>query len=387
MYHKRKRIAIIHPMLSMGGASAVAVWTIEALKAAYDVTLITIKRVNLAELNNFFGSNIQEDEITIKQVWRLSEVIPNGYLLKVHLAQRYYKQHLNEYDLAIATNCEMDLGKRGIQYINIPTLTDETIRKIGQMPSKLLHHQGYLRKIYKYTCVLLSGFCEERMKQNITLVNSNWAGQNVKEVYGLEGQRVYPPVLDDFPIISWKEREEGFVCIGCVSLQKGVETIIEIIRKIRQVKPQIHLHIIGRSSDKGLGKKINRLCSQNADWLFWEKKLSRKQLTSLVARHKYGIHGMPNEHFGIAVAEMAKAGCITFVPNNGGQVEIVADKRLVYDNAADAVAKITNVINNSEIQEELRRHLTQQRLNFSIDAFTKAIRDVVRLFEVCSCTS
>jgi glycosyltransferase involved in cell wall biosynthesis len=378
MYHKRKRIAIIHPMLSMGGASAVAVWTIEALKAAYDVTLITIKRVNLAEFNNFFGSNIQEDEITIKQVWRLSEVIPNGYLLKVHLAQRYYKQHLNEYDLAIATNCEMDLGKRGIQYIHIPILNDETIKKIGQMPGKLLHRQGYLRKIYKYTCVLLSGFCEEQMKQNITLVNSNWTGQNVKEVFGLESQTVYPPVLDDFPIISWKEREEGFVCIGCVSLQKGVETIIEIIRKIRQVKPQIHLHIIGRSSDKKLGKKINRLCSQNADWLFWEKKLSRKQLTALVAQHKYGLHGMLNEHFGIAVAEMVKAGCIPFIPPGGGQTEIVKCNELIYKNIDDAVQKIGYVVTDSAIQKVLREQLQKQSQQFSINIFIESIRNIVQ---------
>jgi glycosyltransferase involved in cell wall biosynthesis len=40
---------------------------------------------------------------------------------------------------------------------------------------------------------------------------------------------------------------------------------------------------------------------------------------------RYGIHGMLDEHFGMAPAELAAAGCIVFVPNDGGQVEIVDD--------------------------------------------------------------
>jgi hypothetical protein len=40
---------------------------------------------------------------------------------------------------------------------------------------------------------------------------------------------------------------------------------------------------------------------------------------------------MPIEPFGMAPAEMAAAGCIVFVPNDGGQIEIVnGDPRLVY---------------------------------------------------------
>jgi glycosyltransferase involved in cell wall biosynthesis len=378
MYHKRKRIAIIHPMLSLGGASAVAVWTIEALKATYDVTLITIKRVNLAEFNNFFGSNIQENEITIKQVWRLSEVIPNGYLLKVHLAQRCYKQHLNEYDLAIATNCEMDLGKRGIQYIHIPVWNDEVVRQIGHLPNRRIHKKGVLRSIYKSGCMFLSGFSEQRMKQNITLVNSNWTGEKVKEVYGIESRTVYPPVLSDFPDVPWDKREEGFVCIGAIAPEKHIDMVVEIIKKIRRIEPRTHLHIIGNSPSHSYAQSTNRLCAENEDWLRWEQGLSRKQLTALVAQHKYGLHGMLNEHFGIAVAEMVKAGCIPFIPLGGGQAEIVKCNELIYKNIDDVVQKISYVVTDSAMQKVLREQLQKQSQQFSINTFIESIRNIIQ---------
>ena len=38
------------------------------------------------------------------------------------------------------------------------------------------------------------------------------------------------------------------------------------------------------------------------------------------------LHGMREEHFGMAPAEMARAGVIVWVPNGGGQMEIVGDE-------------------------------------------------------------
>ena len=42
-----------------------------------------------------------------------------------------------------------------------------------------------------------------------------------------------------------------------------------------------------------------------------------------MASHRYGIHGMREEHFGMAPAEMVRAGVIVWVPRGGGQMEIV----------------------------------------------------------------
>ena len=51
-----------------------------------------------------------------------------------------------------------------------------------------------------------------------------------------------------------------------------------------------------------------------------------------MASHRYGIHGMREEHFGMAPAELARAGAIVWVPRGGGQMEIVGhEPALMFD--------------------------------------------------------
>ena len=72
---------------------------------------------------------------------------------------------------------------------------------------------------------------------------------------------------------------------------------------------------------------------------------------------RYGIHGREGEAFGIGVAEMVKAGCITFAPAEGGPAEILAHQALLYENDADAVEKISAVLSHDVLREELIWHL------------------------------
>ena len=53
---------------------------------------------------------------------------------------------------------------------------------------------------------------------------------------------------------------------------------------------------------------------------------------------------MKNEHFGIAVAEMMQAGCITFIHDSGGQTEIVNLRELRYQTKEEAIEKIIQVL-------------------------------------------
>ncbi|MCJ7786761.1 glycosyltransferase [Patescibacteria group bacterium] len=376
----KKKIAIIHPALNVGGTGAVAMWIIKALQDDYEVTLITTESLNFNKMDIFLGINQKSQKFMHKEVLGLPifrRSFLNGFLLKVHLAERYYKKHQSEFDLAIATCCEIDLGKPGIQYIHFPFRDDEPLRQIGQLSNKGIYGKGLLRKIYKKFCAYISKFSEKRMKENITLVNSNWTREIVQEVYGISSQVIYPPVQDDFPEVPWKNREDGFVCIGLVTPNKEIEKIIDIIKQIRNKFSSIHLHLIGKDNNSEYALKINSLCVQNSNWLFWEKNTNRKDMTNLVSRHKYGIHGMLHEHFGIVVAEMINAGCIPFVPNGGGQVEIVTDRRLIYEDTKDAVYKIINVIKGEAFQEDIREKLLRRRNQFSTEKFVESIRLIV----------
>jgi hypothetical protein len=107
------------------------------------------------------------------------------------------------------------------------------------------------------------------------------------------------------------------------------------------------------------------------------QNLSRAALAALVARQRYGIHGMLEEHFGMAPAEMVRAGCLVWVPDGGGQVEIVADPRLTYTSVDDAIAKIVRTLRDPHEEATLRKHLAAQAPRFSAERFMAQVRTAV----------
>ncbi len=61
----RSRVAIVHPRMAFGGSESVALWAVEALKGRADVSLITGGEVDLARLNEYYGTDIRPGEISI----------------------------------------------------------------------------------------------------------------------------------------------------------------------------------------------------------------------------------------------------------------------------------------------------------------------------------
>jgi glycosyltransferase involved in cell wall biosynthesis len=77
---------------------------------------------------------------------------------------------------------------------------------------------------------------------------------------------------------------------------------------------------------------------------------------------------------------MVKGGCIVFVPNGGGQTEIVNHPALIYEDDDDAVRKIETVLAGAALQESLREHLSQAAQRFSIENFKTVILHVLGRF-------
>jgi ribosome-associated translation inhibitor RaiA len=77
---------------------------------------------------------------------------------------------------------------------------------------------------------------------------------------------------------------------------------------------------------------------------------------------------------------MVKAGCIVFVPGEGGQAEIVNHRSLIYNSVEDAVEKIDTVLRKPQLQAELREHLKNQGTKFSTNAFMEGLRAAAEKF-------
>src|SRR5207253_3104803 len=149
----------------------------------------------------------------------------------------------------------------------------------------------------------------ENWKRGLVIANSRWSAKLMQERFGVESRLIYPPVLGDFPEVPFEQRESGFVCLGRVVPEKRVDLAIEILKRVRHARhPEVHLHIVGRIDDSRYGKEIRRLCALNRDWVFMVGTLIGQDKRRLIAQHRFGIHAREREPFGIAVAELVKAG-------------------------------------------------------------------------------
>jgi glycosyltransferase involved in cell wall biosynthesis len=91
---------------------------------------------------------------------------------------------------------------------------------------------------------------------------------------------------------------------------------MKILARVRQHAPDITLTIIG-TRDRHARRYFQSLTSLAASlgsWIDFRDNLTRDDVRALMASCRYGVHGMREEHFGMAPAEMARAGAIVWVP-------------------------------------------------------------------------
>jgi len=381
------KIGIAHPHLRRGGSEAAAMWAIEALKNDYNVSLVTAEDLDLAGLNQFYGTQVNKKEISIRRA-----SIPD-FLRHLNgadaffgaLYQRHCQKIAHEFDLLISTYNLCDFGVPAIQCIADFSWDEETRTSFDPPPQGargLFHRIALLRKCYLGLANLVARPSGRNLfsGEDLILANSHWSAGIIKEKYGPDIDVLYPPVFVEFPKVPFEDKEMGFVCIGRISPEKRIEKIIEILSRVRSQGHDIHLHVIGNTDETTYGKFVENLCRDQGDWVTMEGRRLGEEKTGLLSQHRFGIQARQGEPFGISVAEMVKAGCITFVPGEGGQAEIVNHKSLMYDSVEDAVEKIDTVLRKPQLQAELGQHLKKQGTKFSKDAFMGGLRATVEKF-------
>jgi len=374
-----KNVFVVSPELGYGGTDAVAVSILDALKDDHAVEFISTRKPDFKALNEFFKSSI-DNKISVRKISVpfLFESSSRARLLKQHLLMRYCKRNKNKAGLFISSYGEMDFGVRGIQYIHFP----EVVCEAKFVLNSFFYKRSPVRSFYQYVCKLVSGYSDNNVKSNLTLVNSQWTKKIVDKLYGIDSIVVYPPVLEDCTEVSWRDKKNGFIFIGRISPDKRPLDCIKIIKKIREKGVDTHIHIIGNSGlDGAYVNAVKKESELNPSWVFYEGKVSRDRLRELISSHKYGINGKKFEHFGIAIAEMACAGNIVFVNDDGGQVEIVGkNEALIYHSEDDAVNKIEAVLKSDNLQQSLLGSLKQSGALYSKESFVRQIRGIVERF-------
>ena len=383
----RQKIAIVHPGFDWGGSEAAALWLLETLKNNYDISLITSGNVNIPHLNKFYGVGLSQKDFSIILVhlpfWLKKS--KKFAAVKGRLLQRYCQRLAPKFDLMISTYNPINFKKKSIQFIADFSFDERIRQNLGLIKGnwkKWYHASGFFRKTYLKICDLISPISPEYWKNDIIVANSEWTAKLIKQEYGVRTGVIYPPVIGNFPNIPWEKRENGFVYIGRIAPEKRIDVVINILEKVRDRGCDINLHIAGNFDNSEYSKNLKDLCLRHNDWIFLEGKVNQKEKKKLIAQNRYGINGCLRDSFGISVAEMVKAGCIVFVPDGGGQTEIVNNLNLIYNSIEDAVEKIEFIIKNERLQIDLRSYLLINASKFSTEIFKNEAKKLVNNFFV-----
>jgi glycosyltransferase involved in cell wall biosynthesis len=374
------RILFVQPtIMPPGGGHVLAAWMLQALASEHRVTLLTWERPRLDVVDRHGGTTLASASFTVETVSPIADrvlrlaPVPATLYRALHL-MRVARRAVGSYDLAVTADSEADLGPPAVQYIHYPKLAlDRPDRDLSWYSRARL-----LRRAYQAIGCRLFGYSPARMARNRTLVNSEYMRAIVADRLGIEATVLHPPVPGDFPDVPWERRDDGFVCLARLSPEKRLLEIVEILAEVRRRHPTLTLDVVGAPDDHDYTRRLAERAREHGPWVRLHQDVSRDALTSLLAARRYGIHAMADEPFGMAVAELIRAGCVVFAPDTAGPAEIIGTYPLLtFRSAAEAIERIEGILASADAQRRARDHLSSRAVLFTTERFVAEIRAVV----------
>ena len=244
-----KRVLLVQPsMQPPGGANGVAAWALQALVAEHRVTVLSWHPVDIEPINRFYGTHLHRsdfDTIAVPRSRRLLvDHLPTPMaLIKLSLLMRYTRRVSAGFDVLFGVCNETDYGRRGIQYVHYPTY----LRPRPEVDLRWYHPPQGGMNLYYALADRIADFSLDRLKANLTLVNSDWTGEQVSQLLGIKTRTLYPPVVDPAARPAWEERRTAFLAIGRISPEKEYERVMRILARVRERVPELTLTIVGTS--------------------------------------------------------------------------------------------------------------------------------------------
>lgn len=381
----RRAVAVVHPRMGRGGSEAVAMWTLQALKDRFAVSIVTTNAVDLPALNSFYGTSVRAEDVTVRQVPvpRIPFVARGGAAIHGALFQRAMRRLAWDYDALLSVYNPTDFGRPAIHLLDLSW--DERLRSRFSVAPRgmqgIFHQVAFVRAAYLSLARLLARPSGRDLfsGEDVLLAYSEWVASVIERQHGVRCGVLYPPVPDIPPKIPFAERKPDFVCVGRISEEKRLERVLGIVEKVRSRGHDVRLRLVGGLGRDAYARKIRALAA-GLPWVALEGSVSNDRKAEILTSSRYGIHGAEGEAFGIAVAEMISAGCIAFAPAEGGPAEILGHDALLYRNDEEAVEKICAVLRSPALRVRLGEHLRRQAGKFSTDNFMRRIRAAVEEF-------
>lgn len=362
------RLLLGHPYWGRGGAEVAAMWVIEALCHEFKLDLVTRGGWNLEELNRCAGTAVPADRITlVHPPCRTLLACTTGGAVWMGFFNRYRRHIAPRYDLCITLSRVFDWGVPAVHFLSDVSWTKDMRVLKPRMRERLGAKLG----------LLIAGNTEESKRaEDLFVANSEWTAKKSAPFCTSKPLVIHPAVPGDFPRMEWARKKNDFVFVGRIAREKRIEEAIAILEQVRVLGHDIGLHLLGAFDGSPYADSIRALCDSRP-WIIRHGAVFGDAKVSIVANCRYAINACQREAFGIATAEMCKAGVVPFVFADGGQPEIVQHEQLVFSSQQEAVAKIHAVLQDNRLQEDLHEHVLAQASRFAPERFCMAVREIV----------
>lgn len=348
-----KKVAILQNRYQKGGRMQVTISMIKTLNSRGIIPdLITFKfNLSKKEITEKYDADV---DFNVKEIFVNLRVPFEWNILIFNFLSRFY---LKSYDLVINSNNTsyfLPSSLNLISYVHFPR------KKRAAISKKDIHFpEGKNKSLwdFKSDFLLLAKlaykFDGSISPNDMQLANSEFTQSTLQELYGIDKSEIrviYPPVM---PMSFINDSKKMTVSsLGRFSPDK---------RQLEQVKiaeqlPHLQFKLFGFVNSERYFKTIESYISRNKIAnveLF--PNASFDEIRKGLSESTFFLHSLQNEPFGITTVQAIQLGCIPVVHNSGGQIEIVHNKDLRYNNKEEVVSIFNKLSSLSKKQLDTLR--------------------------------
>lgn len=201
------------------------------------------------------------------------------------------------------------------------------------------------------------------------VINSHYTARLFKEAHGVELPVVHPPINITGRSFEAGDlaRRDSVVFFSRIVYYKRPEFIMELARRHRNFRYVIMGGV--QPHRRPYFEDLRQHAEQEGLGIVFIDNPSDRQVRAELARAKFYVFPAKNEHFGMTTPEAIASGAIPFVHNSGGQVEIVIDDRLRFEDAEFAAKFSALAEMPGNALEEIRATLSSHIRQYSEDSF------------------
>jgi len=203
-----------------------------------------------------------------------------------------------------------------------------------------------------------------------TVTNSHFVAEHFERCFGRPPDGVvYPPCIDT--IDCTPTAADGVVSLGSFHPNKRQFFQIEVAERL----PETEFTIIGRTKSKEYYERCrDAVRERDLDNVELVPNASSETVEAALNEHRFFLHSMAFEEFGISVVEAMNHGCIPVIHASGGPTEIVPDESVWFESRAECADVIRRY---REAEPSFHSKCSEQLKSFTTEHFREQIRGLV----------